>query len=177
LRACVAVEGEDRTEVFDDEDALVAELVEDAAGRVLCAVFACGAGEKRGDGQRADHPDAGEPVERRHDFGFAAARAADVHHPDGVALIHHVRDNGRKREKQRGWVGEMQVALERFLLALMRPRSSPSNVRRTFNPKVAGSIPERHDARVRGDPLAANYPDPARRVTPIGLRVRRTWRF
>jgi hypothetical protein len=100
-------------EVLEHQDAVLADLAEEAARGAAAAVLARCAGEEgRLSSQRGGRVDVLEPGERVQDLGLAAARRADEHEPDGVLVAETVGGDGRECGVERAWVGQVEVPAE-----------------------------------------------------------------
>lgn len=106
------MQAQDSAEVFDDDEAVLAELEQDAAGRIFRAILSGCAGEQRCDGECADDADSLEPVEQEQELRFAATRARDDDDPDRVAFGDAVRDGRGEHDMHGRRVGHVQVPLE-----------------------------------------------------------------
>ena len=119
--AGVAVHREHAAEVFEGEDAVGADLLEQAAGGAGRHVFTWHSREQGGFGQRGGWFDFVEAAEREEDLGFAARAGGDEQQPDGVAG-HAVGDDGGERDVEGAAVGQVQPSSEGGDDVVERPR-------------------------------------------------------
>ena len=107
----LAVHGEDRAEVFADEDAALADLAEEAAFGVASLLLVGGPAEQGRLGERGRGVDVGEAGERVQHLGLAASGWSDDHDPGGVS-VNAMRRRCGQRDVDGSGVREVKPSLE-----------------------------------------------------------------
>ena len=156
---------QDGPEVFGENDAEVAELVQQSAGRVVLTVLAGRTRQQRGRRDRRYRLHERQPAGGVGHFGFSRRRWADEHQPDGVAG-QQIRDERGEHDLEQADVFEVEPPAERHDRVVERARLDVRRRRLLTGRLIVGRWAELRLSRGLGGRRPGCRPRTSRRARP-----------